>query len=826
MAKGSAVLSPNLGLYLGRSPLGVPARGLQDGFNFRIDNGQLENLSLGWQKYSAINFGGPVTLIDTFFIRGVAEKQIIGTDRDLFDYDASSDTATYINARYATGTVMVGGNDTFTKVLLHGDGADASTTITDSNAGGAAHTWTANGNAQVDTAQSKFGGASLLFDGTGDYVSTPDHANFTLGSGDFTIDLWVRTTTSGTALNIAGQANSAGLANADSAWSISKSAADKIVFSLVQGTTVTTVTGTTSLAANTWMHIAAVRTGNVLKLFINGTQEGGDIAFTGAVNDSASVMAVGRAGAITTTEWNGWVDEFRVSVGTARWTAAFTAPTTAYGSALQVLAQSGTPNWLTNTIKAGDFITFGSASQTSISASWYEIASVDSESQLTLVSGPGWTPTTTYTIRRTFTGDLTDNWSTATFVAPDDGTGDDLWFATNGVDYVVTWDGSATQVVIRSSLAFKCAALAVYKDMMFYLGIDLDAGDFLPTSFINSDVNKPLEVVTGLAGQFRAHSGVDHIQTAHKLGDNLAIYSQRTLTLIQFIGDPVVFAFRDVTSGVGLLAPRLVADFGDFHEFLHRDSQYLFDGVSVSEIGKQVWREVLANRDPVRADLGFTHFDEESGEVHWVVPLGQDAGAGDTTMAAEKGYIEHYLEEVGDRVATPYSARSSPWLCGGFGATTGALTWADITGTWQDLTFRWNDNFLLSAFPISLMGSSNGYVYKINTFQTADGTPLVSFVRFGRQALGDGRMRGLLTRVYPFSEEIVGTLDVTCRFADHAEGDVTITHTEEFDSSLPEGGHFVSPFRRGRYYELEFGTDGTAWSISGYDVDVREGGRR
>jgi hypothetical protein len=86
---------------------------------------------------------------------------------------------------------LADGNDTYTKVLLHFDGSDASTTITDSNSGGSAHTWTAAGNAQIDTAQYKFGGASGLFDGTGDWVTTPDHADFTLGSSDFTIDLLV-----------------------------------------------------------------------------------------------------------------------------------------------------------------------------------------------------------------------------------------------------------------------------------------------------------------------------------------------------------------------------------------------------------------------------------------------------------------------------------------------------------------------------------------------------------------------------------------------------------------------------------------------------------
>jgi hypothetical protein len=95
------------------------------------------------------------------------------------------------------GTVAVVGNDSFTKVLLHFDGTDAATTFTDSNTGGSAKTWTAIGNAQIDTAAFKFSTASGLFDGTGDGISTPDHADFTLGSGNFTIDCWFNCTSLG-----------------------------------------------------------------------------------------------------------------------------------------------------------------------------------------------------------------------------------------------------------------------------------------------------------------------------------------------------------------------------------------------------------------------------------------------------------------------------------------------------------------------------------------------------------------------------------------------------------------------------------------------------
>lgn len=221
-------------------------------------------------------------------------------------------------------------NDEYTKVLLRMDGADGSTTFTDTNAGGSAHTWTASGNAQIDTAKSKFGGASGLFDGTGDYISTPDHADFTLGSDDFTIDFWFYVNfAGGSAKYPAGQVDAAGAANVNSAWYFSRSAANVISAVVISGTTQTAVTGTTQFtnAVNTgWHHCALVRTGNTLKLFIDGVQEGGDVAFSSTINNSTGNLTVGRLGDTAFPAWLGWIDEFRLSVGIARWTANFTPP--------------------------------------------------------------------------------------------------------------------------------------------------------------------------------------------------------------------------------------------------------------------------------------------------------------------------------------------------------------------------------------------------------------------------------------------------------------------------------------------------------------------
>lgn len=224
-----------------------------------------------------------------------------------------------------TAASVTANNDSYTKLLLHCDGADASTTFTDSSP--SAHTVTANGNAQIDTAQSKFGGASGLFDGTDDYLNLDGSSDFAFGTGDFTVDFWVRLnalsstrtlydsrplTTNGDYLEIA-------IDNLGSFY-ITDNSAIKI-----QGTTI----------ANTgvWYHIAVTRSGTSMKLFVNGVQEGS--TYTSSINYLVGTNrpTIGTAGTVVTVqEVDGWFDEIRVSKGIARWTSNFTPPPAAHGA--------------------------------------------------------------------------------------------------------------------------------------------------------------------------------------------------------------------------------------------------------------------------------------------------------------------------------------------------------------------------------------------------------------------------------------------------------------------------------------------------------------
>lgn len=226
---------------------------------------------------------------------------------------------------FASGASTGVGNDAFTVSLLHCDGVDTSTTFSDSAAGGT-HTWTAFGNAQVDTAEAKFGG-SALFDGSGDYVSTPDSVDWTFGSGDWTVDLWFnRSGGDGTFRRLLANTNATG-----TDWTIRISLSDTNVVQATGNGLLWLVAGTTTITTTGWHHVAVVRTGNTIKLFVDGVQEGGDQATSGAASDSAGAMTVGRNGDVNTGFWTGWLDEIRISKGVARWTANFTPPIAPYG---------------------------------------------------------------------------------------------------------------------------------------------------------------------------------------------------------------------------------------------------------------------------------------------------------------------------------------------------------------------------------------------------------------------------------------------------------------------------------------------------------------
>jgi hypothetical protein len=168
------------------------------------------------------------------------------------------------------------------------------------------------GNAQISTAQSKWGGGSIAFNGTNSYLTTPSSPIVALGSGDWTVEGWFY------------------FANTTGIKTLFDQNASTRFYLYLNGTSLNYYTGGAlqitggTVAATTWHHIALVRSSGLTKLYLNGTQIGS--TYTDSQNYGAAQFVIGSyfGGA---DYMNGYIDDCRISK-MARYTINnFTPPT-------------------------------------------------------------------------------------------------------------------------------------------------------------------------------------------------------------------------------------------------------------------------------------------------------------------------------------------------------------------------------------------------------------------------------------------------------------------------------------------------------------------
>jgi hypothetical protein len=247
---------------------------------------------------------------------------------------ASSDAASVPGKRYAHGdsgllsfamppAASVDTQWNNVPILMGFDSRDANVRFI--NESDSALVGTASGNAQVDTAQSKFGGASLLLDGSNDFVSFEHDSLISVGNGDMTVEAWVRR--AATKLQcIAAKKPGAG----SSEWALFISAANQLIGQAFSSSAaVINITSTATLTINTWHHVAFTRSGTTWRIFVDGNLEA-SATESAATASNALDMLIGRDLAFPARDFNGHIDEFRFTAGHARYTATFTPPSAAF----------------------------------------------------------------------------------------------------------------------------------------------------------------------------------------------------------------------------------------------------------------------------------------------------------------------------------------------------------------------------------------------------------------------------------------------------------------------------------------------------------------
>jgi hypothetical protein len=159
----------------------------------RVDLAKYYNACKTLQNMLIHPHGGASRRPGTYFVSEVKDS---GRKVRLIPFEFSVEQAYILEfgseyARFYMKNGQIGTFDQYTKLLLHCDGVDASTAFPDATLN--EHDVTANGTAQVDTDQKKFGtGAALFQYPTGGYLTVPGHADFSFADDPFTIDFWIR----------------------------------------------------------------------------------------------------------------------------------------------------------------------------------------------------------------------------------------------------------------------------------------------------------------------------------------------------------------------------------------------------------------------------------------------------------------------------------------------------------------------------------------------------------------------------------------------------------------------------------------------------------
>lgn len=229
---------------------------------------------------------------------------------------------------FATAVLLVfAGAARADTLLLHFDGPAQTFADSSGNAIGI----TPNGDVTQTSAQSKFGGKSAYFDGTGDFLRFAASTGFDL-MGDFTVDFWMRPEAqTGSTNKYVFQFGGVSVQG----WEI-LNYNQKIQFWKDQPGE-TQVAGSTSTIANdVWTHVAVARASGTLRIFINGTIEATATDATSLLsNDTPNQIGTYAAGN-DLYDFRGYLDEVRILNGTAAWTSNFSAPTSPYGAGAEV----------------------------------------------------------------------------------------------------------------------------------------------------------------------------------------------------------------------------------------------------------------------------------------------------------------------------------------------------------------------------------------------------------------------------------------------------------------------------------------------------------
>jgi hypothetical protein len=212
--------------------------------------------------------------------------------------------------------------------LLVGNGANnTNTNIKDSSKNNLAVT--NNGSTVISTAVSppavtNAGVGTVLYNYGSNYLTIPYSALFNF-TGDFTIESWAYQRAYQFVVTLIGNYNSWPNTGNGNIGIFAGNGSLATKYTVALNGVFPAITSTTPIILNAWVHIALVRAGNIITLYINGLNNG-TYTDSATYKGTQNTIYIGTSGDGLTRTWDGYIYDLRITKGVARYTASFTPP--------------------------------------------------------------------------------------------------------------------------------------------------------------------------------------------------------------------------------------------------------------------------------------------------------------------------------------------------------------------------------------------------------------------------------------------------------------------------------------------------------------------
>ena len=404
-----------------------------------------------------------------------------------------------------------------------------------------------------------------------------------------------------------------------------------------------------------------------------------------------------------------------------------TGTITIAGGTPTIVTGSGTL-WEAN-LKAGDYIKIG-AGNVHTGATWYEIESVDSNTQLTLTSSAATCTDSAYVARKTFTGSTTHYWASEPFI---DGSLGEVIVLTNGLDTPVYWTGSGQVVALTGlPIGFVSAKyVTAYKGRLIFLWCIVGSNE--PTLQFMSDVGNCLSWDDSNFRYFNEEN-TDEIRGSVVFNGYHIVLKERNAYIGRYVGGSTIFDYEENSECQGCIAPASVIKTSSYIFYYGSDRKFHRWNILQDQIISEESFPETKEFDPNNDEFIQGYNVKNKNQIRWFCPYND---------AEKHNYV--YVFDYQQNIPQVWEYQNADACCS-FGSYTRSddvyaddaiygEQYADETAGYAD------DSQFLDASRILIYGGYDGYIRIADSGSTDDGIEFTRLLRLKRLNFEDSDKR-------------------------------------------------------------------------------------